>query len=359
MYKKNILSLAILLITFASSMQGNTYSSYFATVVEPSTFDTIKASCQAHPVIATLAAATALFGLSYGYTQLMRQHDQIKVNLIQYNCPKSNNESSQENYLFAHGIAETHEQAYWYTKGKSNNLPYLINGQLFTYDFPDATQRFWHVNFTQTGLGQYNEIMGLKNAHEQTTQKLKVQNESPQDLILMGMSRGATTILNFVGLYKPNNVKAIIVESPFDSTHSVAKNMLKQVYLDNVPGMQTIAHAIMSLVFWQHSTAGINAIDSVKYIDKDLPILLVCSRKDALIPAESTIELYKALRDSGHHKVHMYIADAGRHGRILHDSDGLHYQHIVHAFYKKYGLVHDTKLADQGASLLNESQPNL
>jgi alpha-beta hydrolase superfamily lysophospholipase len=235
----------------------------------------------------------------------------------------------------------------------------LIDGQLFTYDFPDATQWFWRVNFTQTGLGQYNEIMGLKSAYEQTTQKLKAQNENVQDLVLIGMSRGATTILNFMGLHKPNNVKAVIVESPFDSTHSIAKNMLQRIYLDKLPGLQTVAHYIISLIFWQHGVAGISAIDSVEYIDKDMPILFVCSRQDALVTIESTISLYKKLRESGHHNVHIFITDQGRHGRILHGDDGHKYQQVVHAFYKKYRLAHDAALASQGASLLDQSKPDL
>jgi len=310
-----------------------------------------------HPIAASLIAAAIVYGLSYGWTQVASYNKEINVDLVDAGTSKIEDATSEENYLFAHGIAETHEQAYWYTKGKSS-LPYLIDGRLFTYDYPDATQRFWRVNFPQTGMGQHNEIMGLKSAYDQTIAKLDTQNNQNKDVVLLGMSRGATTILNFMGQQKPEKVKAIIVESPFDSTQALTNNILNKFYLDKIPGMQTIGHYLMSAVFWQHSTNGARAIDSVGTIDQDIPILFVCSEQDKLVPQKSTIALYKKLKDSGHKKVHIFIADSGLHGRILHNTDGLQYQNVVQAFYRKYGLSHDASLADLGESLLDESQLN-
>ena len=234
-----------------------------------------------------------------------------------------------------------------------------MEGKVFTYDYPDATKHFWRVNFTQTGLAQHNEIMGLKKAYEQTKASLKKSTNPNKDLVLVGLSRGASSILIFAGLHKPEQVKGIIVESPFDSTRTIAQNMLRKLHLDSVPGMQTLGHWAISAIFWQHSTRGIQGIDSVESIDKDLPILFVCSREDSLIPVESTIALYKKLRENGHKKVHIFIANAGRHGRILHGSDGKKYQRIVHAFYQKYGMHHDKELADLGEKLLLSSQPDM
>ncbi|MCX5921795.1 MAG: prolyl oligopeptidase family serine peptidase [Candidatus Dependentiae bacterium] len=317
---------------------------------------TITAACKQHPALTTLAVATAAYGISYATTQIMSHNKQIQVELVNYSAPQSTATTAQGNYLLVHGLAESHKQALWYIK-KPSNRPFIIDGQLFTYDFPDVTQHFWRVNFTQTGLGQHHEVMGLKSAYEQTIATLNEQGASNKDVILVGMSRGATTILNFMGLHKPENVKALVVESPFDATHSIAKNMLKKMHLDGVPGMQTIAHWIMSAVFWQHSTSGICAKDMVETIDKELPILLVCSKQDKLVPAESTTALYQALKKSGHTKVHIYTAETGRHGRILYDSDCHNYQHVTHAFYKKYGLPHDPALATLGASLFDQCQP--
>jgi len=307
----------------------------------------IPSAIKKHPSRAAFIAVAAAYGMSYTASQIAAKYETIHSDVKEI----STNSASQENYLFAHGIAETHEQAFWYTKGKSS-LPYLINGRLFTYDYPDAIKRFWRVNFTKTGLGQHNEIMGLKSAYDQTISTLDTSDSKNKDLILVGMSRGATSILNFMGLYKPNRIKAIVAESPFDSTHTIAKNILHKYYLDTIPGMQTIAHKAISTVFWRHNTNGAQAINLVTSIDKKLPILLICSEQDALVPAESTIALYEKLKATGHTKVHLFVAENGRHGRILHSADGSKYQQAVHAFYKKYGLSHDAKLADLGTSLL-------
>lgn len=346
MSKINRKILGIMLVLF---IHQNIMSAY---TLQP-ILDSVVTTCQQNPCTTTLVAIGALYCTAYGLTQMSSKNKKIEVLLVD----SLEQPADKANYLFAHGIAETHEQAYWYTKGKSN-LPHIIDGRVFTYDYPDTTQHFWRVNFTQTGLGQQNEIMGLKSAYEQALAKLAAEHK-PQKFVLVGMSRGATTIVNFLGQYKPEHIQAAVVESPFDSTHSITKNILSKVYLDKIPGMQTIAHGIMSVLFWQHDTAGSHAIDAVVSIDKDLPMLLVCSKQDKLVPVESTVALYTALTDSGHTKAHIFIADNGRHGRLLHDADGHKYQQVVHAFYKKYGLPHDPEIAALGQSLLEQSQPKL
>lgn len=307
----------------------------------------VPSAIKRHPARTALITAATTYGMSYMASQIASQYETIYSNVKEL----STHTSPQENYLFAHGFAETHEQAFWYTKGKSD-LPTFIDGRLFTYDYPDAITHFWRVNFTKTGLGQHNEIMGLQSAYNQTITTLDASEDKNKDIILVGISRGATSILNFMGLHRPTRVKAVIVESPFDSTRTIAKNMLKRCSLDAVPGMQTIAHGIISGIFWRHSINGAQAINSVEAIDKNLPILLVCSQQDTIVPAESTIALYKKLKATGHQNVHLFVAQHGRHGRILHGPDGTAYQYAVHAFYKKYGLSYDPKLAAQGKDLL-------
>src|SRR5438309_1651498 len=78
---------------------------------------------------------------------------------------------SQINYLYAHGLADTHKQAYWYVKQTPDGIVndrYLIDGRLFTFDFPDATEWFWRINFTKTSLAQSNELIALYQAYTKT-----------------------------------------------------------------------------------------------------------------------------------------------------------------------------------------------
>lgn len=306
-----------------------------------------------YPVLTTATGLTMLYSAAYGYTHFM-PHAQTPAQLIQHGPS-----DAHEHFLYVHGLGETHEQGFWYTKGKTTK-PTLIDGQLFTYDFPDATKRCWRVNITQTSLGQHNEIMKLKDAYEQTLTTLDQQSPDTQkNIVLMGMSRGATTILNFLGRHNPTRVKAAIVESPFDATKTVVENLLKRFHLANIPGVATLGHWLMSAIFWQHSVKGECARDAIQNIDPTIPLLLVCSKEDALVPAHSTITLYQALKSAGHTKVHLFVADKGSHGRIIRGEQARDYQAIVNAFYKQYGMSHDPLLAEEGQLLFDQSQADI
>lgn len=308
-------------------------------------------------LVASLIAGACIYGASYAIFKSINKNKNITVNC--FDSGKKDEElSKKETFLFAHGFAETHKQAYWYTKDKSP-FPFIIDGRLFTYDYPDATTKPWRSHWIQTSLGQSNEIIALNNAYEQVIKALATENTINNSVILMGVSRGATTVLNFAGMYRPTQVKALIVESPFDSTRSLVKNILSKIYLDTIPYATTAGHYLLSGIFWQHSTCGACAIDAIDTIDKELPILLVCSEKDSVVPASSTLLLYKKLRKNGHNKVHIFIVKKSRHARILHGPDAQNYQSIVHAFYKKYNLSHDPLLAEKGHLLLENSQPDI
>jgi len=350
MIKKLFLSLFITCSIYLSSdaMDANT--------IEYIT-DQIKQLCIEHPIATSVMLAATVYGISYTLMQFYKKSTRGPVKLID-SLQDQTHTPLKNTYLFAHGLAETHEQAYWYTKGKSS-LPHVIDGRLFTYDFPDATKQFWRVHFPYTGLGQHTEIMAMQSAYRQMMTKLQAENTHDDGVILIGMSRGATTILNFIGHYKPEKVRALVIESPFDSTQSIVNNLLKRCYIDQIPGARTCGHYLLGGLFWHHSAVGERAIESIAMIDTQVPILIVCSKQDQLIPSDSSILLYKTLRKRGHQKVHIFIAQQGRHGRILHGPDGTKYQQITHAFYKKYDASHDPYLADLGAYLLEQSQPEL
>ncbi len=275
-------------------------------------------------------------GIAYGTYSFVRYAAQIspaKVDLVDFvlEDSKDHNAQNSQNYLFAHGIASTHKQVGRYAS-------FIENKNIFTYNFPDVTTRFWRVNFWHTALGQSYEINYFKEAYGKAQIKLKSSSKIDKSLVLMGVSRGATTILNFMAQCQPQGVKALILESPFDSTRSITDNKITQWGLDFIPGMQNIGHVILSSLFWQHSRSGEQALDSIELLDKNLPILLICSKQDTLVPASSTITLYARLKAVGHKNTHIFIAEQGKHGKILEGPDREHYQKAVHDFNQKYGI---------------------
>lgn len=269
------------------------------------------------------------------------------------------NDRTAISFLYAHGLGDSYTEAYRFAKfnrkGLLNKNALITQGRIFTFNFPDATKNFWRVNITQTSLAQANEIVALQKAYEQALATLKEENAN-EDLVLMGLSRGAATIINFMGIYNPKHVKAIVLESPFDHIGTVVKNKLQQFKLDQIPGINSIGDWIVSALFMKHKTNGIAPIHCAGAINPEIPILLVCSKEDTLVPYQSTVALYKSLKHHGHRHAYLLVLDHGKHAFALSGADGHLYASTVHAFYKKYHLPHDPLLAESGAQALEQCQ---
>lgn len=268
---------------------------------------------------------------------------------------------STPTFLYSHGLFDNHTQAYWFTKSSPQgieNQRYIMDGEIVTFDYEDVTQWFWRTDFTQVSMAQTNEIMRMKKIFDQT-QSILEQEQKSTDMILVGVSRGASVIINFMGLFNPEQVKAIILEAPFDSSGTIAKSMIKNLNLAWIPGMQSMSHNVLSFLFVQHKKDGIQPIDSAATIKKNLPIFIACSLADWVVPASSTMALYKKLIETGHTHVHLFIAEKSKHSKIIFSEDGDEYVQAIHAFYKKYDLLHDAHLANAGQNILPQCQPRI
>lgn len=237
--------------------------------------------------------------------------------------------------LFSHGIADTYRQAFRYYNLK------IIKKPFYTFNFPDATLSCMKVDRTLTVFGQEDEINCLSSAYDQVR---ILEPEKP--VLLYGVSRGASTILNFIAHRKPENIKAIILESPFASIDDVISYLASKNKVS-----LGIARKIFSYIFPRYKWLGLKPLDIVDAIPKDTPILLICSTSDALVPSSTTIKLYNALLNAGCH-VYLAVLNVGSHAKLFLSDDWPLYKKAVHAFYKKSGLEHDTNLAHEGEHLL-------
>ena len=248
--------------------------------------------------------------------------------------------------IFAHGIADTREQAYKYHGKEVLLKPFLL------FNFPDSTTSFVRVKRQYTSLGQDNEIARLNKVY----QEYAIQTP---EIILFGLSRGASTILNFVATHQPTQVVALVLESPFDCVESIIKKKLQQFGLSFSEGNIAWGQRVMSFIFALYNPLGIHPINVVQNIDKNIPILIICSKQDQLVPYTSSVELYKKLIASGHKKTHIRTIDFGKHSKILWDMQQETYRNCTHAFYKKYNLPYITEYADLGALIIHGTQPEL
>ena len=266
-----------------------------------------------------------------------------------------NTEKTQDQviYLFSHGIADTSKQVYSYMPSAKNDKPYLIQKPFITFDYPDASTNIFKINRTQTSLAQDNEIECL-------AQTFYKKVKADQKVILVGVSRGASTIINFMAIHQPNNVAALILESPFDCVDSIIWQLANNSPFSWVPGIKKNGHGLMSFVFCKYDPNGIRPLDSIALLPKDLPIFIACSLKDSLVPAWSTINLYNALVETNHENTYLLALPEGKHAKIIkHPIHGITYQNCVHAFYQKFDLPHVSPFAQLGINILKECQPKV
>ncbi len=247
--------------------------------------------------------------------------------------------------LFAHGLADTHLQAdNWKSSEKDNDKPCIFNGSITCKDFLDATTHFWRVNFPWTSLGQDNEMAVILETYEE----IKAANPE-QRFIFGGLSRGASTMLNFLATHKPEKVDAVVLEAPFSSMRDVAQNIVESCFLKNIPYLKEISPQLVGLIFWQYSDASIHPIDVVQKIDQNIPIIIISKEDDHLVPTKITRLIVEKLRSHGHKKVHHLIMNEGQHGKYILGNEGKRMQNVVQAFYKYYDLPHNKEQATKGA----------
>lgn len=301
---------------------------------------TLQDSTRAHPV---LACAVASIGGFYAFKKSLDYY--LRQNIAPINIQLQ--QLTQDNScrcLFSHGIADSHTQANPYVQAGLVPMP------LVSFDYADCWHGRLRVNYTQTSLGQENEIERLTHVYTQNCTDCKT--------VIFGVSRGAAPALGLAAK-NPESLGGLILESPYASLDDAVAAKLRQLWLSWIPGSQWAGMRIASLIFAKYKSNGPRPIDMVNYIKKDLPILIFGIEGDGTVPVQSSVDLYYSLKNSGHHNTYLYIFPAGPiHARMIKDQWYIPIlQQLLHAFYKKHGFPHNADWADAGRSLLAQCQP--
>ncbi len=270
---------------------------------------------------------------------------------------ESNQPTEKITSLFSHGIADTRLQAYKYAQITPNGFPndnYLINNRhhiLISFNYPDAGKSY-HINRKETSLAQKNEVKALDDAHGNIDNQFGV--------VGLGVSRGASAFLVWLGTHpdesKVQNIRALVLESPFDSIDSVLRCVIGEK-LYKSPRIRAFSHSLVRFFFSKYDKNYITPIEAAPNVPKNIPILIICSEEDTRVPADLSKKLYDALRATGHDEVHFVKLKHGAHGKLIEGAASETYRNVVHAFYKKYGLPHHEEYAQPGQAILDESQP--
>lgn len=259
--------------------------------------------------------------------------------------------------LFSHGIADTQLQAYKYAQITPNGIPndnYLINNQhhiLISFNYPDAGKSI-HINRKETSLAQENEVKALHEAHGNIHHK--------NGIVGLGVSRGASAFIVWLGTHpdesKIQNIRALVLESPFDSIDSVLRYIIGEK-LYKSPRIRAFCHGLVSFIFSKYDKNYITPFEAASKVPLNIPILIICSEEDTRVPADLSKKLYDELVRTGHPNVHFIKIKHGSHGKLIEGADSETYRNVVHSFYKKYGLPHHEEYAQLGQAILDASQP--
>jgi len=263
---------------------------------------------------------------------------------------------SSVHYLFSHGLAASEQQAARYTaanKGGSwvhGKGPIIITPPYKAFNYTDAHARFWDTN-----LAQEEDLVTLRNAYD----SLLKEEKNVENVVIVGVSRGASIALSLLA-QAPAHIRAAVLESPFDAVDAMLSNHITKIFRKPHERLVGALHKrVIPKIFRHYRTDGPAPVDAIESIPLDLPILIVCSRRDGIVPAESSIAIYKRLRATDHHNAHLLILEKGRHCHIKRNSPGgILYRNVAHAFYQAYRLHHHPDWAAAGHEAFLKTQPN-
>lgn len=268
---------------------------------------------------------------------------------------KHNRKQDDIIYLFAHGLRSSQAQGLNLFSNHYNKKSWVIQQPFMLFDFPDAHEKKGYCRDEHVNLGQEEDIERIRQAYDYAQKKLP----QSQGVVLTGISRGAATCINFVAMHQPEKVKALVIESPFDTLKSVVDHLLNRFNLSWMPYSTDVGMMLVDSKFERVDPQGLFPLDLIVHIPGHIPILIVGSHSDDVVPITSVRRLYAALKRTGHAHVYLLELTKGRHGRLIKGEQREVYSSCVHAFYERYSLPCIRELAEQGKEILAECQPDL
>jgi hypothetical protein len=192
---------------------------------------------------------------------------------------------------------------------------------------------FWKKNVSRS-YADMGQTLDIKAIHDQVSQQV---GSGP--MAMFGCCRSGSAVISYVAQHNPDNLKAIVLESPSSDMSATLQPWLTSF------GLPTSWDKGLWRIFFPHYPKNaIPPIDVIKNIkNKDLPILILHGDLDVIIPYAQGLQLYLTFKKHNFKNVH-FVTLKGRHAYLLRD-DGQNYLTAVHTFYKHYGLPYDVESA--------------
>lgn len=153
------------------------------------------------------------------------------------------------------------------------------------------------------------------------------------DIILYGVSMGASTVLLAGAHDLPENVRGIIADCPFSSPEKIIRKVSRDIGFP--PGIFYPLVRLSARIFGDFDPSSENVTDKISKIK--VPVMLIHGSEDLFVPCQMSVELKKAGKTA-----ELYIfPDAGHALSYLKDSEK--YSMLIKEFSEKVCKNHKTE----------------
>lgn len=195
-----------------------------------------------------------------------------------------------------------------------------------THDFSCAVEMYYDMGFNvfmpdQRAHGKSEGKLitfGVKESYDVVTWTEYINREfSPKQLIITGISMGATTVLLSLNHNLPQNVMGVIADCGFTSPEEIIVKVGKDAYKVNatffIPFLDCACKLIGGFSIRNQST-----IDAVK--NTELPILFIHGKKDNFVPFEMSLAAFSNCKEN----CRIFLSNDAGHGlSFLTDTDSV------------------------------------
>ena len=264
------------------------------------------------------------------------------------------NTNTEHHAIFAHGLGGDASQGCCYQD--------FIGCPITGNDGPEWDQTIHGDNRgpQQSHLAQDGDIEVIVKQIEANAEK---------NLILLGVSKGAATMINTVGWLASNDVntlnciKAVVLDSPFTSPETVAANIVKKQTTNFLSPLDSwiaggigsslgssvdssisrpLVTTIESKIYPNYDPAGITPIKAITEqwhaVDRDMVIVFVHSEEDSLITINDSRLLYHELKKMGFKNLYLIEASLGCHANAFWGPYGIFIKRYLCLIYRTHNL---------------------
>lgn len=258
------------------------------------------------------------------------------------------------------GLLQLRKRGIVVGSGRLNyQAPYPINEK--------GSVRWYSVYSKKISMGQESDTCDHKRRVD-ALMDTGLGHDLPDNIVLYGPSRGAVTSFVALAKHKNNykNIKLCVLEAPFGTYTSIAKYFLGWI------GKWLYRWGILNFIFGsKHKPLALPPKAYVDDFPDDVPLVVVASTQDNVIPFKSSLNLalavaakrIKKIAELGEVEaqrqnimpVYFIQLDKSNHSLALGDAnDRLRYQQYLHAIYKKHDLPYIKEYAEACAEDLSQ-----